>query len=218
MKLFADTADIEEIRKLADIGIIDGVTTNPSLLAKVGLSRDAAVAEIASLVDGPISSEVVATEADAMYAEGVEAAKIHDNVVVKVPTTPDGLKACRMLTNEGIGVNMTLCFSANQALLCAKSGARFVSPFVGRLDDIHHVGMEIIAEIVTIYENYDYETEVLVASVRSPLHVQEAAVLGADICTCPPKILWQMMRHPLSDIGLEKFLADYEKSKKELGL
>jgi len=212
MKLYADTADLEEIRKLAAIGIIDGVTTNPSLVAKTGMSRDDAVAEIAKLVDGPISSEVVSTQADEMYAEGVEAAKIGDNVVIKLPTTPDGLQAAKRLRAEGIGVNMTLCFSANQALLCAKVGASYVSPFIGRLDDIHQVGMGIIAEIVEIFGNYDYETEILVASVRSPLHVQEAAVLGADICTCPPKVLWQMMKHPLTDIGLEKFLADYRAS------
>jgi transaldolase len=213
MKLYADTADIEEIRKLADIGIIDGVTTNPSLLAKVGLQRDEAIATITALVDGPVSSEVISTEADAMIAEGREAAKVADNVVVKIPTTPDGLKACKQLSSEGIKVNMTLCFSATQAMLTAKCGAAYVSPFIGRLDDIHQVGMEIISHITEIFANYDYDTEIIVASVRTPLHVRDSAVLGADICTCPPKVLWQIMKHPLTDIGLEKFLADAKKTE-----
>jgi len=213
MQLYADTADISEIRKLADIGIIDGVTTNPSLLAKVGLKRDEAIALITKLVPGPVSSEVISTEADAMIAEAREAAKVADNVVIKIPTTPDGLKASKVLSSEGIKVNMTLCFSANQALMVAKTGAAYVSPFIGRLDDIHQVGMGIIAEIVEIYSNYDFDTEIIVASVRNTLHVQEAAVMGADICTCPPKVLWQMMRHPLTDIGLEKFLADARKTE-----
>lgn len=212
MKLFVDTADIEDIRQLAAIGIIDGVTTNPSLVAKSGKTRDEVVAEIAEIVDGPISSEVVATEWEAMVAEGKEVAAVHPNIVVKIPTTPDGLRATKLLADEGIRVNMTLCFAANQALLCAKVGAAYVSPFVGRLDDIHQPGMQLIEEIVTIYENYDFDTEVLVASVRNPLHVQEAALMGADVCTCPPKTIWQMMKHPLTDIGLEKFLADYRKS------
>lgn len=215
MKLFVDTAEIEDIRELAAIGIIDGVTTNPSLVAKSGRSRDEVVAEIADLVDGPISAEVVATEWEAMVEEGKHVAQIHPNIVVKVPTTPDGLRATRLLAEEGIRVNMTLCFAANQALLCAKVGAAFVSPFVGRLDDAHHVGMTIIEEIVAIYDNYDYDTEVLVASIRSPLHVQEAALLGAEVCTCPPSVIRQMMKHPLTDIGLEKFLADYRKTLKK---
>ena len=208
MKLFVDTADLAEIRKLAEIGIIDGVTTNPSLVMKSGRSRDDVVKEIASIVDGPISSEVLATEADAMVREGLDIAKAHPNIVVKVPTTADGLKATRLLREEGVKVNMTLCFSPNQALLCAKVGASYVSPFIGRLDDIHAVGMDVIAQIVEIYANYDYDTEILVASVRTPLHVQEAALLGADVCTCPPSVIWQMVKHPLTDIGLEKFLAD----------
>jgi transaldolase len=178
----------------------------------VGLDRDEAIAEITKLVPGPVSSEVISTEADAMVAEGREAAKVADNVVVKVPTTPDGLKATKILSSEGIKVNMTLVFSSNQALMVAKAGAAYVSPFIGRLDDIHQVGMGIIAEITEIYANYDFDTEIIVASVRNPLHVQEAAVIGADICTCPPKIIWQMMKHPLTDIGLEKFLADARKS------
>jgi transaldolase len=208
MKLYADTADIEEIRKLADIGIIDGVTTNPSLLKKVGLDRDEAIKTITDLVPGPVSSEVIATDADGMIAEGRAAAKVADNVVVKIPTTPAGLKASKVLSGEGIDVNMTLVFSASQALMVAKTGAAYVSPFVGRLDDIHQIGMGCIEEIAQIYLNYDFDCEIIVASVRSVLHVQEAAVMGADICTCPPKVLWQMMKHPLTDIGLAKFLAD----------
>jgi transaldolase len=213
MQLYADTADIEEIRKLADIGIIDGVTTNPSLLAAVGLDRDEAIAEITKLVPGPVSSEVIATDAEGMVAEGRAAAGVADNVVIKLPTTPEGLKASKILSSEGYKVNMTLCFSANQALLVAKTGAAYVSPFIGRLDDIHQVGMQIIAEITEIYGNYDFDCEIIVASVRTTLHVQESAMLGADICTCPPKVLWQMMKHPLTDIGLEKFLADARKSQ-----
>jgi transaldolase len=210
MKLYADTADVAEIRKLNDLGIIDGVTTNPSLVAKTGKKFKEVVDEIVEIVNGPISTEVIATDAEGMVMEGRELSRIHENIVVKVPTTPAGLKATRRLSAEDVRVNMTLCFSANQAILCAKAGAAYVSPFIGRLDDIHHIGMDIIEQIVAIYENYDFETEVLVASVRGPLHVQEAAVLGADVCTCPPKVLWQMMRHPLTDIGLEKFLADWE--------
>ena len=208
MKLYADTADIDEIRKLADIGIIDGVTTNPSLLKAVGLDRDEAIATITALVPGPVSSEVLATDAEGMIAEGREAAKVADNVVIKIPTTPAGLKASKVLSSEGYKVIMTLVFSANQALMVAKTGAAYVSPFIGRLDDIHQVGMGIVEEIAQIYLNYDYDCEIIVASVRSTLHVQEAAVIGADICTCPPKVIWQMMKHPLTDIGLAKFLAD----------
>ena len=215
MKLFADTADTDELRKLADAGIIDGVTTNPSLVAKTGKKFRQVVDEILEIVDGPISTEVVSVEAEGMLTEARELAAIHENIVVKIPTIPEGLKAAKQCSSEGIKVNMTLCFSANQALLCAKAGATYVSPFIGRLDDIHHVGMEVIEEIVAIYENFDYETEVLVASVRSPLHVQEAAIIGADVCTCPPKTLWQMMKHPLTDIGLAKFLADWEKVPKD---
>jgi transaldolase len=210
MKLFADTADVAEIRKLNEYGIIDGVTTNPSLIAKEGRKFRDVVEEIAGIVDGPISAEVVSIDAEGMVAEGRELAKINDNIVIKVPTIPEGLKATRILTDEGIPVNMTLCFSANQALLSAKAGAAYISPFVGRLDDIHIVGMGIIEEIVEIYANYDFDTEILVASIRSPLHVQDAAILGADVATCPPKILYQMMRHPLTDIGLAKFLKDWE--------
>jgi transaldolase len=215
MKLFADTADTAEIEKLADAGIIDGVTTNPSLVAQTGKKFREVVDEILAIVDGPISTEVVSTDCEGMLREAHELAPIHENIVIKVPTIPEGLKASKRLSGEGIKVNMTLCFSPNQALLCAKAGAAYVSPFIGRLDDIHQVGMGIIEEIVEIYANYDFETEVLVASIRNPLHVQEAAILGADVCTCPPKILWQMMKHPLTDIGLAKFLADWEKVPKE---
>ncbi len=210
MKLFADTADVEEIRKLNDLGIIDGVTTNPSLIAKEGRKFEEVVQEIAEIVDGPISAEVVSVKAEGMVAEGRELAKLHPNIVVKIPTILEGLKATRILANEGTPVNMTLCFSATQALLCAKAGAAYISPFVGRLDDIHTAGMGLIEEIVTIYSNYDFETEVLVASIRSPLHVLDAAILGADVATCPPKTIYQMMAHPLTDIGLAKFLADWE--------
>lgn len=215
MKLFADTGDIDEIRKLNDLGIIDGVTTNPSLIAKTGRKFRDVVREIVEIVDGPISAEVVSLDAEAMVAEGRDLAKIHENITVKVPIIPEGLKACRILAGDGIAVNMTLCFSSNQALLCAKAGAAFVSPFVGRLDDIHQVGMGIIEEIVAIYQNFDFGTEVLVASIRSPLHVQEAAILGADVATCPPKTLYQMMKHPLTDIGLAKFLKDWESVPQE---
>ncbi len=210
MKLFADTADVDEIRKLNDLGIIDGVTTNPSLIAREGRKFEVVVREIAEIVDGPISAEVVSTDAEGMVAEGRELAKIHPNIVVKIPTILEGLKATRILSGEEIPVNMTLCFAATQALLCAKAGAAYISPFVGRLDDIHTVGMGLIEEIVEIYANYDFETEILVASIRSPLHVQDAALLGADVATCPPKTLYQMMQHPLTDIGLAKFLKDWE--------
>ncbi len=210
MKLFADTADVDEIRKLNDLGIIDGVTTNPSLIAREGRKFEEVVREIAEIVDGPISAEVVSTDAEGMIAEGRELAKIHPNIVVKIPTILEGLKATRILSGEEIPVNMTLCFAATQALLCAKAGAAYISPFVGRLDDIHTVGMGLIEEIVEIYANYGFDTEILVASIRSPLHVQDAAILGADVATCPPKILYQMMQHPLTDIGLAKFLKDWE--------
>jgi transaldolase len=210
MKLFADTADVDEIRKLNDLGIIDGVTTNPSLIAKEGRKFEEVVQEIAGIVDGPISAEVVSVEAEGMVAEGRELAKLHENIVIKIPTILEGLKATRILADEGTPVNMTLCFSATQALLCAKAGAAYISPFVGRLDDIHTVGMGLIEEIVEIYSNYDFDTEILVASVRSPLHVLDAAILGADVATCPPKTIYQMMAHPLTDIGLEKFLKDWE--------
>ncbi len=214
MKLFLDSADINEIRRAVEAGLIDGVTTNPSLMAKVagpGNSR-ALMAEICRTVDGPISAEVVATDADGMLTEGRDLAKIADNIVVKVPLTEAGLLTCRKLRTEGIGVNVTLCFSAAQALLAAKAGATFVSPFVGRLDDVGQDGMGLIQEIVQIYGNYNFDTQVLVASVRHPIHVVQAAQLGADCATLPLKILQQLMQHPLTDRGLDNFLADWAKA------
>ena len=213
MKFFVDTADVAEIADLAATGLVDGVTTNPSLIAKSGRDFFEVVAEICTLVDGPVSAEVTATEAEAMVAEGRKLAKIADNVAVKVPLTWDGLKACKALSGDGTQVNVTLCFSANQALLAAKAGATFVSPFVGRLDDIGHDGMQLIAEILEIYGNYDsIQTEVLVASIRSPMHVLHAARLGADVCTIPPNVIQQLAKHTLTDKGLEAFLADWQKT------
>ncbi|MDA1100328.1 MAG: fructose-6-phosphate aldolase [Proteobacteria bacterium] len=213
MKFFVDTADVAEIRDLAATGLLDGVTTNPSLIAKSGRDFFDVVAEICELVDGPVSAEVAATEAAAMVAEGRALAKIADNVAVKVPLTWDGLKACRSLSQDGTRVNVTLCFSANQAILAAKAGASFISPFVGRLDDIGHDGMQLIAEILEIYGNYDsFHTEVLVASIRSPMHVLQAARLGADVCTIPPDVIRQLAKHVLTDKGLDAFLADWRKT------
>ena len=213
MKFFVDTADVAEICDLAATGLLDGVTTNPSLIAKSGRDFFDVVAEICALVDGPVSAEVAATEAEAMVAEGRVLAKIADNVAVKVPLTWNGLKACRSLSQDGTQVNVTLCFSANQALLAAKAGASFISPFVGRLDDVGHDGMQLIAEILEIYGNYDaISTEVLVASVRSPMHVLQAARLGADVCTIPPDVIRQLAKHVLTDKGLDAFLADWRKT------
>jgi len=214
MKLFLDTANLDEIREAVESGLIDGVTTNPSLVAKQGLSREKVIEEICSIVDGPISAEVIGTEFEDMVSEAKELAAIHENIVVKVPLTQAGLKTVHTLTPEGIGFNVTLCFSVAQALLAAKVGARFISPFVGRWDDINQHGIEMIPDMVTIYENYGYETEILVASVRSPLHVTEAAIAGADVATIPYKVLKQMIAHPLTEIGLEKFLHDYHASQK----
>ncbi len=213
MKLFLDTANIDEIREAASLGVIDGVTTNPSLVAKEGRSLEEVAAEICEIVDGPISLEVVSTEAEPMLEEARGLAAIHENAVVKLPTTPEGLKALRVLSREGIRVNMTLVFQASQALLVAKNGAAYVSPFIGRLDDVSNDGLNLIADIVTIYENYGFPTEVLVASVRSPVHVVEAAKLGAHVCTLPYKVFQQLLKHPLTDIGLEKFLADHRKQQ-----
>ncbi len=213
MKIFLDTANVEEIREGAAWGVIDGVTTNPSLIAKAGRSLRDAAEEIVSLVDGPISLEVVSLEAPAMIDEGRELAAIHPNVVVKLPTIPEGLKALKLLAGEGVRVNMTLVFQASQALLVAKNGATFVSPFIGRLDDVSVDGMDLIADIATIYDNYDFGTEILVASVRHPAHVVQAARIGADICTLPFKVLTQLLTHPLTDIGLEQFLADHRKQE-----
>ena len=213
MKFFVDTADVDEIRDLADTGLVDGVTTNPSLIAKSGRDFVEVVQEICDIVDGPISAEVTATEFDAMLEEGRKLAKIHENITVKVPLTRDGLKTCKALSGDGTMVNVTLCFSANQALLAAKAGATFISPFVGRLDDIGTEGMQLIDDIVQIYANYpDLKTEVLVASVRSPMHVLEAAKIGAGVATLPPDVLHAMFKHPLTDKGLDAFLADWQKT------
>jgi transaldolase len=209
MKLYLDTANVKEIREAANIGGLDGITTNPSLAAKEGRDFKELLLEICNLVDGPISAEVINVEADAIVKEGRELAKVHDNVVVKCPLIPEGLKATKRLNAEGIRVNVTLCFSPTQALLAAKAGAWCVSPFIGRLDDISSDGMELIRQIITIYRNYDYTTQVLVASVRHPQHVVEAALAGGDICTMPFKIFQQLIKHPLTDIGLKQFLADW---------
>jgi len=212
MKFFLDTANVDEIREAASLGLIDGVTTNPSLVAKVGRPFEELIHEICEIVQGPVSAEVVATEAALMIEEGRRLAAIHEHVVVKCPLTRDGLKATRALADDDIRVNVTLCFSPTQALLAAKAGAAYISPFVGRLDDQGLDGMELVANIVTIYENYGYPTEVLVASVRGPHHVVAAAKIGADVCTLPPKVLRQLYEHPLTDKGLAAFLADWEKT------
>jgi transaldolase len=213
MKFFADTADVNDIRDLASTGLLDGVTTNPSLVAKSGRGFIEVLAEICTLVDGPVSAEVAATEFDGMMSEGHRLAKTADNVVIKVPLTWDGLKACKALSAEGIGVNVTLCFSPIQALLAAKAGATFVSPFVGRLDDIGQDGMELIRDIRSIYDHYpNLTTEILVASIRHPGHVLEAARIGADVCTCPPDVIRKLANHPLTDKGLAAFLADWKKT------
>ena len=211
MKLFLDTANLEELRAGAKWGIVDGVTTNPSLIAKEGKPIQEQIAAICDIVDGPVSAEVVSVEAKAMITEGRELAKIHKNVIVKVPLIRDGIEACSALSKEGIRVNVTLCFSPAQALLAAKAGAYCVSPFVGRLDDIGAVGMDLIRQIVAIYENYDFETQVLAASLRGSLHVVEAALAGAHIGTLPFKVLDSLFNHPLTDKGLEQFLKDYNK-------
>lgn len=215
MKFYLDTANVKEIQEAASLGLLDGVTTNPSLVAKEGRSFKEMLVEICNIVDGPISAEVVSVEADAMVKEGKELAKIHKNIVVKVPLIAEGLKATKRLAAEGIKVNVTLCFSPTQALLAAKAGAWCVSPFIGRLDDISSNGMELIRQILTIYKNYDYKTFVLVASVRHPQHVVEAALAGGHICTMPFSIFQQMVKHPLTDIGLKKFLADWDAQAKK---
>ena len=213
MKFFVDTADVDEIRDIAATGLLDGVTTNPSLVAKTGRNFFEVIREICDIVDGPVSAEVAATDHETMLAEGRKLAGLADNIAVKVPLTPDGLKTCKALSDEGTQVNVTLCFSAGQAILAAKAGATFVSPFVGRLDDISRDGMGLIEEICTIYNNYDaFKTEVLVASVRSPMHVVEAARMGADVATVPPGVIRQLFKHPLTDSGLEAFLSDWQKT------
>ena len=209
MKLFADTADVEEIRKLNELGIIDGVTTNPSLIKKSGRVFEEVVEEICSIVDGPVSAEVTALDAEGMVEQAQPLAKIHPNVVIKVPLIPEGLKATRALTDMDIRTNVTLCFSATQALLAAKAGATYISPFIGRLDDRGVRGMELIEDIVQTYGNYAFDTQVLVASVRNVQHVHEAGLIGADVCTIPPKVLDGMVRHDLTDKGLDAFLADW---------
>ncbi|MCK4691402.1 MAG: fructose-6-phosphate aldolase [Desulfuromonadales bacterium] len=213
MKFFIDTADVAEIRAAHELGLVDGVTTNPSLIAKSGRNFKEVICEITEIVDGPISAEVIALDASGMLAEGRELVKIHQNIVIKVPMTSDGLKATKQFTQEGINTNVTLIFSPLQALLAAKAGATYVSPFVGRLDDIGHEGLEVVEQIRTIYDNYGYDTEIIVASVRSPMHVLNAGLIGADICTIPYNVMTQLAKHPLTDIGIEKFLADWEKTK-----
>ena len=213
MKIFLDTADIDEIREGASLGVVDGVTTNPSLIAKTGRTLEEVAKEICEIVDGPLSLEVVSTEAEGMIAEARSLAAIHKNVVVKIPMIREGLKALNVISQEGIRVNVTLIFTPLQALLAAKNGAAYVSPFVGRLDDIATDGMNLIAEIVEVFDAYGFETEVLVASVRHPMHILQAARLGADVATIPLKVLEQMLKHPLTDIGLEKFLADWRNSQ-----
>ncbi len=213
MKLFLDTGSLEEIQSLTPLGIIDGVTTNPSLLAKEGGDYRQRLADICQTVRGPVSAEVVATEAEGMVREGRDLAAIDEHIVVKVPFGKDGIKACGALAGEGYRVNVTLVFSATQALLAAKVGASYVSPFVGRLDDIATAGMDLIEQIVEIYENYEFATEILVASVRHPIHLVEAARLGADVCTCPTAVIETMFKHPLTDIGLERFLKDWERAQ-----
>jgi transaldolase len=210
MKFFADTAEISEIRELAETGLLDGVTTNPSLIHKSGRNFLEVVAEIAGVVKGPVSAEVVALDYDGMMREADVLRRIADNIAIKVPLTPAGLKACKALSGDGSMVNVTLCFSAVQALLAAKAGATFISPFVGRHDDVGFDGMQLIADIRLIYDNYDFGTEILVASVRHPVHVVEAAKIGADVMTAPPKIIWQLFKHPLTDNGIASFLKDWE--------
>lgn len=214
MKIFIDTANINEIREAYSWGVIDGVTTNPSLVAKEGKDFRKVIDEICSIVDGPISAEAVSMDSDGMIKEARELSKIHKNIVVKIPMTKEGLKAVKKVSSEGIKTNMTLIFSPNQALLAAKAGAIYVSPFVGRLDDISHVGMDLVGQMVEIFDNYAFETEVIVASIRNPLHVVEAAIMGAHVATIPFNVLEQMLKHPLTDIGIKKFLDDWEKVPK----
>jgi len=217
MKFFVDTANIAEIREAASLGILDGVTTNPSLVAKEGKPFKQTIIEICEVANGPVSVEVIATDSGGMCKQAQEYASWHKHVVVKLPTTREGLKACKCLTEQGIRTNVTLCFSATQALLVAKAGATYVSPFVGRLDDISHDGMELVRQIVQIYNNYGYKTQVLAASIRHPLHVVDAALAGAHVATIPFKVLDMMFKHPLTDRGLEQFLKDWEKGKAALG-
>ncbi|HIJ19995.1 MAG TPA: fructose-6-phosphate aldolase [Deltaproteobacteria bacterium] len=212
MKFFIDTANVQEIREAHVLGMVDGVTTNPSLVAKEGRDFKELLKEICGIVDGPVSAEVVSVDAEGIVREARDLAGIAENIVVKVPLIEEGLKAVKILADEGIRTNVTLCFSAVQALMAAKAGAAYISPFVGRLDDINHVGMELVEQILTIYENYSFDTEVIVASIRSPLHVLDSALMGADIATIPFKVIKQLVKHPLTDIGLANFLADWKKT------
>jgi transaldolase len=212
MKFFADTGDVAEIRELAEMGLVDGVTTNPSLIAKAGRPFKDVIKEICAITTGPVSAEVAALDFAGMMKEADVLRKIAKNVAVKVPLTVDGLKACKALSSDGTMVNVTLCFSPNQALLAAKAGAHFISPFIGRLDDIHIDGMDLVAEIRQIYDNYDYATNILVASIRTPNHIKQAALIGADYATAPPTVLKSLVKHPLTDKGIEMFLADWKKT------
>lgn len=214
MKIFIDSADIDEIRDAAQMGVVDGVTTNPSLVAKVGRKLEDVVADVCEVVDGPVSAEVLAVDYEGIVKEAKKLAGLHPNVVVKVPLIAEGLKAVRTLTDQGIKTNVTLCFSATQALLAAKAGATYISPFIGRIDDISGEGMDLIEQIVQIYRNYGYETQVLAASIRHPLHVVQAALIGAHVATIPHKVILQLIKHPLTDIGLERFLADHAKAER----
>ena len=214
MKFFLDTANVNEIREAASMGVLDGVTTNPSLVAKEGRDFVEALKEITTIVDGPISAEVVSTTYEAMLDEAMPLAKIHPNIVIKVPLIKDGLRACKTLRERDVPVNVTLCFSANQALVAAKAGATFISPFIGRVDDAGQIGMDIIQQIRTIYDNYGFDTQVLAASLRHPIHVLECAMAGADVATMPYKVFEQLIKHPLTDVGLANFLKDWEKTKK----
>ena len=215
MKIFIDSADLSEIKEAAALGVLDGCTTNPSLLAKVGRKIDTAIPEICEVVDGPVSAEVVATTYEEILTEGRKLAKLHKNVVVKVPLIADGIRAVKTFTKEGVKTNVTLCFSATQAMLAAKAGATYISPFLGRIDDVSGEGMELIEQIVQIYSNYDFETQVLAASIRSPLHVLQASMIGAHCGTMPLTVIKQLLKHPLTDIGLEKFLADHKKASEK---
>ena len=211
MKFFIDTANVEEIRKTNELGLLDGVTTNPTLVSKEGREFKGLIKEICSIVDGPVNAEVVSTDAEGMINEARDLVKLADNIVVKIPLIEEGLKAVKILTAEDIKTNVTLCFSPTQSLMAAKAGAAYVSPFVGRLDDISSAGMDLVEQIITIYDNYGYDTEIIVASIRNPTHVVDAAVMGADIATIPYNVIQQLIKHPLTDIGLEKFLADWKK-------
>ena len=213
MKFFIDTANLEEIKEAAQLGVLDGVTTNPTLISRVEGKFEEILRSICEVVDGPVSAEVVSLEAEGMIREGRELAKIHKNIVIKIPITREGLKAIKQLESEGIRVNVTLIFSATQAILAAKAGASFVSPFVGRIDDISGEGMQLVHEIITIYNNYGFKTEVIVASIRNPMHVVTAALIGAHIATIPFKVIEQLVKHPLTDVGIERFLTDWEKVK-----